>query len=457
MITGNICPGPVNRREFMQVGALTLGGISLPEVLAARESAGTSRSDTAVILLYLNGGASQLETYDLKPGAPSDYRSVFHPISTDVPGMDLCELFPLQARLGKKIAIVRSLHHTMTSHSDGGIQMLTGKTPPKPDPTSNSLSEHPDFGHVTSRLRRIRPECPMPSYVAMPQKFYMTHPAYLGVQHGAFEVGDPSAKNFSVPRLKLAAGVNGQGLNDRRGLLSQLDKLRSGLDQGDSLRGMDHFRDVAFQMLTNPETARAFDLGQEPETLRDRYGRHTWGQSCLLARRLAEAGTSVTSLSINTPKDGQEFTNWDDHILNAGRPGHFAKYMRVRLPYLDQALSALIEDIYQKSLDQRIMVVVMGEFGRTPRLSNSPQGVGRNHWPQAASVLFSGGGLRTGQVVGATNSKAEYPVQQPCSPGDVLATIYQHLGIPTHHFFTDFTGQPIPIVNGGKPIGELIS
>ena len=239
MITGNICPGPVNRREFMQVGALTLGGISLPEVLAARESAGTSRSDTAVILLYLNGGASQLETYDLKPGAPSDYRSVFHPISTDVPGMDLCELFPLQARLGKKIAIVRSLHHTMTSHSDGGIQMLTGKTPPKPDPTSNSLSEHPDFGHVTSRLRRIRPECPMPSYVAMPQKFYMTHPAYLGVQHGAFEVGDPSAKNFSVPRLKLAAGVNGQGLNDRRGLLSQLDKLRSGLDQGDSLRGMD--------------------------------------------------------------------------------------------------------------------------------------------------------------------------------------------------------------------------
>ena len=450
------CPGPVRRREFMQVGALTLGGLCLSDVLAARALTGNDRADTSVILLYLHGGASQLETYDLKPAAPSEYRSVFSPISTDVPGMDLCELFPLQARLGKKIAIVRSVHHTMSSHSDGGIQVLTGKTPLKPDPTSQSHSAHPDFGHVVSRLRGIRPQSPLPPYVAIPRKPYMTQPAYLGLHHGAFEVGDPSVEGFSVPRLKLAAGVNGQILNNRRQLLSQLDTLRSDGDLAGSLQGTDEFREAAFQMLTSSATARAFDLSLEGKDLRDRYGRHLWGQSCLLARRLAEAGTSVISLYINTPRNGPEFTNWDDHIMNAGRPGHFAKYMRVRLPYMDQALSALIEDIYRRSLDQRIMVVVMGEFGRTPRLSSNTKGVGRDHWPQAASVLFSGGGLRTGQVVGATNAKAEFPTERPYTPEDVLATIYQHLGVPSDHHFTDLTGRPVPVLSHGRPIRELI-
>ena len=452
----NLCAGPLRRREFMQVGALALGGLGLSDLLAARAANGSSRTDTSVILLYLHGGASQLETYDLKPAAPTEYRSVFSPITTDVPGMDLCELFPLQARLGKKIALVRSVHHTMSSHSDGGIQVLTGKTPLIADPTSQSRSDHPDLGHVASRWRGVRPQSPMPPYVAIPQKPYMTQPAYLGLHHGAFEVGDPSAKGFRAPFLKIAAGADGQTLNNRRQLLSQLDTLRSHGDLAGSLRGTDYFREAAFQMLTSSTTARAFDLSQEKEDLRNRYGRHLWGQSCLLARRLAEAGTSVISLYINTPKNGPEFTNWDDHIMNAGRPGHFAKYMRVRLPYMDQALSALIEDIYQRSLDQQIMVVVMGEFGRTPRLSSNAQGVGRNHWPQASSVLFSGGGLRTGQVVGATNSKAEYPTERPYTPEDVLATIYRHLGIPANHHFIDLTGRPVPILSQGRPIRELV-
>ena len=171
---------------------------------------------------------------------------------------------------------------------------------------------------------------------------------------------------------------------------------------------------------------------------------------------MAEAGTAVTTISFNTPKSGQEYTNWDDHIQNTGRPGHFANYMKVRLPYMDQALSALIEDIYQRNLDKRIMVVVMGEFGRTPRLSHNSNGTGRNHWPQAYSVLFSGGGLRTGQIVGATNSKGEYPAHRPYTPEDILATVYQHLGIDPRAHLTDYSGRPIQLLSHGKPIPELV-
>lgn len=451
----NQCPGPVSRREFMQVGMLGLGGMTLADVLAARALAGQSATDTSVILLYLHGGPSQLETYDLKPHAPSSYRSVFRPIPTSVPGLDLCELFPRQARLADRISLVRSLNHDVGIHSDGGIIVLTGKRPSRLDPTSQSKSEHPDFGAVTSKLRGIG-ENGVPPYVAIPNKLYMVQPTYLGMHHAPFELGDPSTEEFSPPRLKLAAGNDGGLLDDRRNLLRRLDRFRSDLDLAGNLKGTDEFRKSAFQLLTSPQAADAFDISREDDHLRDRYGRDLWGQGCLLARRLAEAGTAVISLYINTPKGGQEFTNWDDHILNAGRPGHFARYMRVRLPYFDQALSALIEDIYDRGLDRKILVVAVGEFGRTPRLSVNNSGTGRNHWPQAYTALFSGGGLRMGQVVGATNNKAEYPTERPYSPQDMLATVYRHLGIDATRKFVDFSGRPISILPFGKPIAELI-
>ena len=451
------CPGPMRRREFLQAGVLAIGGLSLPEVLAARASAGTSNSETAVILLYLHGGPSQLETYDLKPQAPSEYRSVFNPISTSIPGMEICELFPLQSKIADKFSLVRSLQHTVGIHSDGGIVVLTGKTPSRLDPSSQSVSEHPDFGSIADRMLGLHPDA-IPRYVAVPQRPYMTRPAYLGVHHGSFVPGNPADADYAPPRLQLAAGLEGAGLDQRRTLLAQLDKFRSDLDQRSSLDGTDKFRELAFQMLTSPRTADAFDISREDAELRDRYGRNTWGQSCLLARRLAEAGTSVVSVWINTPRSGEEFTNWDDHGANAGRPGHFAKYMRVRLPYLDQALSALIEDIFARGLDRKIMVVAMGEFGRTPRISYYPpkDAHGRDHWPNAYTALVSGGGLKMGQVVGATNSKSEYPTERPHSPNDLLATIYRHLGIDYRHSFADYSGRPIPILNDGDPIAELL-
>jgi uncharacterized protein (DUF1501 family) len=448
------CPGPITRRDFLRVGSLAFGGLTLADLLSARAGSGRERSDTSVILLYLHGGPSHLETYDLKPEAPSEYRSVFRPIRTNVPGLDICELFPLQARIADKFSLVRSVHHTMTSHTDGGIEVLTGKTPTRPDPTSRSISEHPDVGAVASRMRGMNGRA-IPAYVAIPRKLYMVRPSYLGLHHGPFDAGDPSPAGYTLPGIQLPAGVDGSRLDDRRFLQQRFDRLRRDLELNGQFEGSDQFRALAFQMLTSPETARAFDLGQENDRLRDRYGRNIWGQGCLLARRLAEAGTAVTTIYIDTPRRGREFTNWDDHIMNAGRPGHFAGYMRVRLPYLDQALSALIEDIHARDLDRKIMIVVLGEFGRTPRLSHNAQGTGRDHWPNAMSVLVSGGGLRMGQVVGATNSRGEFPAQRPWTPQDILATVYRHLGIDTRHAFLDHTGRPIPVLSEGTPIREL--
>jgi uncharacterized protein (DUF1501 family) len=443
----------LNRRDFLRAGTLAVGGLTLPSLLAGREAAGTAARETSVILLYLHGGPSHLETYDLKPNAPTEYRSVFKPIATNVPGMDVCELFPLQARLADKFSLVRSLHHSMTSHSDGGIEILTGKTPIRPDPSSNSRSEHPDVGCVASKMRGDHP-LGQPRYVSIPRQPYMTRPAYLGLQHAAFEVSSPSTPSTALrlnPHLALSR------LGDLRDLGRRFDRLNQNLGRagGD---GANRFHDLAVRMLTSPHVARAFDLTLESDKVRQRYGNHLWGQACLLARRLAEAGTALTTLYVDTPQSGPDFTNWDDHALNAGRPGHFGHYVKVRLPYLDQALSALIEDVFSRGLHRHVLIVVMGEFGRTPRLSTSrnPDGVGRDHWPDAYTALVSGGGLRMGQVVGATNSKGEFPSARPYSPRDLLATIYRHLGIDYHHAFLDHTGRPVHVLAEGRPIPELI-
>ncbi|MBM3996845.1 MAG: DUF1501 domain-containing protein [Planctomycetes bacterium] len=451
---GNRCRGPIGRRDFLRVGALALGGLTLTDVVKARANSGAERSDTSVILLYLSGGPSHLETYDLKPNAPIEYRSVFDPIRTNVPGIDVCEYLTGHARVADKFALIRSVRHTMTSHSDGGIEILTGKTPSRPDPTSTSSSEHPDFGAIASWQRGYGSNV-MPPYVAVPGRIYMVRPSYLGPQHGPLNANDPSQPNYRLASASLPYGVDSGRLDDRRALRDQFDQLRRDLDASGQMNAGDQFRRTALQMLTSQGVARAFDIQQENASLRDRYGRNPWGQGCLLARRLAEAGTAVTTIVINTPFNGEQFTNWDDHIQNAMRPGHFGYYMSVRLPYYDQALSALIEDIYMRGLDEKIMVVAMGEFGRTPRLSHNAFGTGRDHWPDAMSVLISGGGLQMGQIVGATNARGEYPAQRPLTPKDILATIYRHLGIDTRHVLIDHTGRPNPILAEGTPIAEL--
>jgi uncharacterized protein (DUF1501 family) len=239
--------------------------------------------------------------------------------------------------------------------------------------------------------------------------------------------------------------------------LEQLDRFHDGEGQRDSLQGTDEFRDLAYRLLTSSKTGRAFDISREDDKLRDRYGRNQWGQGCLMARRLAEAGTSVVTLYLDRLKHLPYIvSNWDDHPGADGRPGHYAQYLSVRMPYLDQCLSALIEDVFDRGLDKRIMVVAVGEFGRTPRISAYDGKTGRDHWPQAYSALISGGGLKMGQVVGATNSKAEYPTERPFTPQHLLATIYHHLGIDTEMTHRDFAGRPITILDNGQPIRELL-
>lgn len=450
------CPGPVNRREMMRIGALALGGATLSDIAAGRAMAGASNTDTSVILCYLHGGPSQLETYDMKPHAPVETRSVFDAISTNVPGLEICEHLPLHAKIADKFSIVRSMNHGVGIHSDGGIIVCTGKRPTVLDPTSQSKSEHPDLGSIVSRVRG-RHHSAMPQYISTPSQFYFTRPTYLGVAQKPFVVGDPNHKNFSPPELKVAPRLQERGLEDRKSLLAQFDRFRRDVDLHNALEGTDVFREQAYDMLTNPQVASAFDIKQEPDKLRDQYGRNKWGQSFLLARRLAEAGTAVVSLMMNSPKSGQEFTNWDDHPGNAGRPGHFATFMRTRLPYFDQALTTLIEDIFDRGLNKRVMVVVVGEFGRTPRIRKGPpnNSIGRDHWPNAYSALISGGNLQMGRVIGATDSQAAYPVESPHSPQDLLATIYQHLKVDYNQQFIDFGGRPISILPHGEPIAGL--
>lgn len=453
------CGGPIRRREFLRIGTLALGGLTLPELVRLRaESAGLgglSPPDTSVILFWMWGGPSQLETWDCKPDAPSEYRGPLRPIRSTVPGLDVCEVFPRQAQLGHRIALVRSLHHGMSSHNDGSIELLTGKTPVKEDPTSTAKSDHPDFGMIAGKLRGSGPGG-LPAYVGIPRVPFMVQPTYLGMTHAGFAAGNPALPDFKPQNLSLDAGIDGARLDDRKGLVAQLDRYRRGSDLAGALGATDAFRQQAFQLLTSSAVADAFALDQEKPATRDRYGRHLWGQSCLLARRLAEAGTSVITIDALSPVPSNPiYFSWDDHA-NPATGWHLEGAMRWRGPYMDQGLSALIEDIYDRGLDRKILVVAVGEFGRTPRLA-SPQGVlGRDHWPSAQSALISGGGLRMGQVVGATTSKAEYPVQRPLSPQDLLATVYRHLGIDYRATISDFTGRPVPILSDADPIRELI-
>lgn len=460
-MSANRCPGPLARREFLRAGALAWGGLSLADLLSGRaraanqaEPATDTPSDTSVILFWMWGGPSQLETWDLKPLAPSEYRGPFRPIATPAPGLDVCELFPRLAALGDKLSLVRSLAHEMSAHNDGSIEHLTGKTPARPDPTSTARSEHPDFGMIASRVRGGRPGG-LPHYVGIPRQPFMTQPTYLGVSHAAYATGDPSVENFQPPNLTLCAGLNGSRLDNRRELVTQLDRLRRAVDRHGEMAGTVDFRDAALELLTAPAVARAFDLTAEEPATRERYGRHLWGQACLLARRLAESGVGVITIDALAPTLSDRYFSWDDHI-NPLTGWDLRDAMRYRAPFMDQAVAALVDDIHARGLDRRILVVCLGEFGRTPRLVDSQGLLGRDHWPQAQAALLAGGGLRMGQVVGATNARGEYPVERPLAPQDLLATVYRHLGIDPRHTFYDALHRPIPILDRGEPIAELI-
>lgn len=440
-------PPSLSRRSALRAGALALGGLTLPDLIAARPD---SQPDTGVILFWMWGGPSHFETFDPKPDAPEGIRGPFRAVPTTVPGIQVCELFPRIAKRAHRVAVVRSLHHALPNHNDGSIEVLTGKAPAKPDPTSTNFSEHPDYGMIAAELRR--PARAMPGYVGVPRVPFMVRPNYLGVGAKGFDAGDPSTAGYAPPNLALNRELTVSRLDSRHDLKAAFDDLRRHRDASDTLHGR------AFDILTSPEVARAFDLNREDPRLRDRYGRHLWGQSCLLARRLVEAGTVAVTVDALAPKYGNErYFSWDDHI-NPTTKWDLGDAMRYRAPFMDGAISTLIDDLHDRGLDRRVMVVCVGEFGRTPRVvRDAGTGViGRDHWPQAFCALVAGGGVRGGQLVGATNARGEYPQERPLTPQDMLATIYRHLNVDPSHEFRDSLGRPTPVLAEGRPIRELL-
>jgi uncharacterized protein (DUF1501 family) len=444
----------MHRRAFLRAGLTGLAGLSLPELFALRARAGSLpvAERTALLVVWLQGGASHLETYDPKPDAPSEIRGPFGSIPTKAEGVRISELLPRHAEVADKFTILRSLAHTGFCHQQGNQQMFTGH----PELVLKLEPEHPDLMCIAHR-ERAAPDRRVPTYVGVNPIPYLGS-AYLRPAYEAFSVyGDPNSPSFRVPGIGLRDASQVDRLRGRTRLATRFDGLRRALDDRMQSETFDAFQRQAYDLLTGAEARRAFEIDREDPRLRDRYGRNTWGQRCLLARRLVEAGVDLVTTSLDGPLCGR-VGNWDDHAVNH----HVFDAMKARCPYFDQAVSALIEDIHARGLDRRVLVVVTGEFGRTPKISyakDTGSGVtqpGRDHWPRAVSLLLSGGGTSGGQVIGATDRHGADVTRRRVGVRDFMATIYQHLGIDAAAItLRDKTGRPIPALPEGRPIPEL--
>ena len=430
-----------NRRTFLQVGTLGVAGLAslsladLLRVQASAQDASRPQRKKSVILVWLAGGPSHLDMYDLKPQAPSEIRGEFRPIPTNVSGIQISEHLPHQARIMDKLAIVRSAFHTNAGHGMGSQWMLTGYQPT----IEVNDNIYPSCGSVVAKMKGPN-EPGLPAYVNLPRLLPLGKAAYLGASYNPFSPdSDPNQDAFAVRNLKLPNQVPLARLDRRRALLGQLDQLRRDIDNKGDLVGLDKFYRDAMEMVTNDKAQIAFSIQKEPATLREAYGRNDLGQSCLLARRLVEAGVTFVTI--------QAGGGWDTHGDN------FKQLKDNLLPKYDQAVAALVQDLHDRGLSEDVLVVSFGEFGRTPKING---GAGRDHWPGAMSILYAGGGLKMGQAIGATNAHAEYPTSKPYSVGCVLSTMYHCLGIDHKHVFYDPANRPLPILNEGEPIEELV-
>ncbi|MBM81662.1 MAG: hypothetical protein CMJ78_13870 [Planctomycetaceae bacterium] len=452
----------LDRREMLRLGLGGFSALSIPNLLKGRSvaaEANKSSKNTAIILVWLPGGHSHLETYDPKPLSASDFRGPYNPIPTNVSGMQLCELLPHHAKVADKFTLLRSMIHTGFCHQQGTHQLLTGF----PERVLRRKPLYPDLFSITHKLRYDSSK-PIPNYVGVGPVNFLG-PSYLGNAYEVFGVtNDPNEKSFTVPNLGEASDTSRATLDRRVNLRKQLDHLKSKADYLNKMDALDEFEQQALSVLTGRQATQAFDIAQEDEATRERYGRNRWGQQLLLARRLVEAGVDLVTAQFSGPLCGGVH-NWDDHAVNA----NCFEAIKYRLQFMDKAVAALIEDIYSRGLDQRVLVVVTGEFGRTPKISyrastgkrigSAPAGTtqpGRDHWPRATSILFSGGGMQTGQIIGKTDIRGEDATDRIVGRGDFVATLYRHLGVDIDTAFPDYAGRPIPIMlSDGKPIPEL--
>jgi len=425
-------PAGVSRRAFLTAGALSVGGLTIADLLRARAATPQPTRGKSVIMVYLNGGPSHLDMYDLKPDAPVEYRGEFKPTRTNVSGLDVCEHLPLHAKIADKFAVIRSMKFQQEGHT--GPELYTGFL----------KGNRPAIGSIVSRVRGdAGVRTPLPSYVYLGDANHVGHPGFLGKSHEAYIPGEKAAN------LGLSKAVTLAQLGDRRSLLAAFDQTRRDLDGPRGSRvGADAFTDQALRMMTTNAARDAFDVAKEPAAARERYGK---GTEFLLARRLVEAEVPVVSITPqNHGAPAKCNGQWDHH-------DHVFECLKAILPQYDRSVHALITDLHDRGLDKDVAVVIWGEMGRTPRVGTQRGTTGgRDHWPQAGFALLAGGGFATGQAIGATNPRGERPVGRAYTPQNVLATLYAHLGIDPQTTLPDHTGRPVYLLDDADPVHELL-
>lgn len=442
------CDG-IARRDFLSVGSAALfgAGWTLPHLLEAQAQAGTpsshngsARDDVSMIIVFLRGGASTIDMFDMKPNAPSEIRGEFSPISTNVPGIQVTEHLPLTSQQQDKFSLIRSFTHRNSSHGLADHYMLTGY---HPTPAFNAKlrpnNERPSHGSIISRVKG--PRGSVPPYVCLPEMHKSAGSSYLGPGAAPFVIqADPNAPNFSVPDLVPPLTIDPTRLASRSELRKQLARFEQQAEQtfNRKAEAVSVFREKAVSLMASKEAKRAFNIEAESPSLRDAYGRTTLGQSCLMARRLVEAGVRCVTI---------QHVDWDTHQEN------FRLLKDELLPALDSAMAMLFQDLSDRGMLEKTLVVVTGEFGRTPEIGGR---AGRGHWGPAFTVAIGGGGVQGGRVIGSTDAHAAKPAEDPYGPEDLAATVHHLLGINPNDEFHSAEGRPFKIVNDGKIIRQLL-
>jgi hypothetical protein len=414
------CDG-ISRRNFLRIGAFG-AGLTLAEMLRLRASAEGRSTPKAAIMIYLPGGPSHMDMYDLKPDAPAEFRGEFKPIATNVAGVQICEHFPMQARMWDKLAVIRSVQPIVEEHSDS--ETTTGY----PEQI-NRTAHHPSLGAVVSKLRGSTNN-DIPPYVSLRGMAPGTEPGFLGVAHRPFTPDGPGFNN-----LRLASGIDTTRHADRKDLLAKFDNVRRDIDASGTMKGLDAFAQRAFDMVASGQVRKALDLTKEEPRVRDRYKDV---EQFLTARRLIEAGVGCVTLAIG---------GWDTHSSNF-------KTLKTQLPQVDRGVANLIQDLHDRGMDKDVVTVMWGEFGRTPKINGSD--AGRDHWPAVMSALVAGGGLRMGQAIGTSSARGEYPKDRKVTPSQVLATLYKALGIDPAMTFPNGSGRPVYVLDDREPVTELL-
>jgi len=445
---------------MLTVGGLGLLGLTLPQLLRAQaQGKGPKPRAKSVIFLFQWGGPSHLDLFDMKPNAPEQVRGPHRPIASSAEGIQVSEHLPRVAKVMDKVTLVRSMHHAMKNHNSAGYYALSGHEPPSDDQRlRDSLSLFPAYGSVVDRLAPAGGE--VPTFVAYPHVIADgsitpgQHASFLGKAHDPlFIPQDPNSANFALPELSLPENLSFERLTQRRELQKLIDAQARLLDYSAAARGLDAYYERALAMLHSSKLRDAFNLSAESETVREAYGRTSYGQGCLLARRLVEAGTKFVTVYFSDRIGGQSTTEggWDTHGFNNTRM--FPIIEKYHLPITEQTLPTLLTDLDQRGLLDTTLVIWMGEFGRTPRLNDNAS---RDHWPQCYTALLAGGGVKRGFVYGASDKTGAYPAENPVRPDDLAATLYYLLGIDPQTEVHDTSKRPLAITSG-KPVMGLMA